>query len=676
VRDPSTGTPALAPQAKLPSGPPHPALQASGFNGSIHDFNDRVQAVTDAYKTAYGVKPSPGLAFDVVRSPLAPDQFPHLFTVPQSARQMRARAVAPDAPPPILTNKDLYDGAINAAKTGGLHDYLDQHGNDLYKLLGKNPALAARYQKTLADTRKQQNPALIGKSPGRTEADVTGAGLAGKILFGVVMGFGQFAGSTAIGPAALGYAEAKATKQSVEQKSLRPLAKTQVEIAKGIAAGVAQDVRHPQQNAGFLAADIFAAATGGAGLFSRLGRAGTALKEAGAGAAVKAAATRRVPGTVEVRRGGATEHELVSENPLVGAIQEHVIAPSRNRNLERRYTAEDAPAGVKAVLQPSRLVDAVVDLFPAESKIGRLSLARRRVEQAVSDVPLRQLEHVAKATNVELTFRQFVADRTGRLPDQVSSRAFLPQTLRRGLTAGEQKAIQVLATDDPHPWQAWKDFHEYMIETLPKDAPAVSAHRAQLAALKLARKEIDNPSPRLQKAMALADELYARQQNIKIEELGLSPATAEQHVADIGEVVRGRKALADTGALQAKVTSLEKQIARTPSFHLRDLPQRLDEAKAELADALDARSQPRRTTTSRYQTLRASPVHQEAGQDRAAAHRRQPRRPVRVRAATQRPDPHPRLHRQKHPRRRLPHRRNQPRRRNLRARDAPRRQAP
>src|ERR1035437_1221708 len=76
----------------LPNGPPQPALQAVGFNGSIHDFNSRLEAVAQAHTAAKGTRPTPGVALDVTRSPVPADAFGPLFSVtPQTHVQARAQ---------------------------------------------------------------------------------------------------------------------------------------------------------------------------------------------------------------------------------------------------------------------------------------------------------------------------------------------------------------------------------------------------------------------------------------------------------------------------------------------------------------------------------------------------------------------------------------------------------
>jgi hypothetical protein len=79
------------PVAPVPLEKPVPVLQAHGFNGGINTFNQRVQSVHDSYTQAYGVAPSPGLVFDLAKSPVDTQDFNKMFTVPQSQFVARSR---------------------------------------------------------------------------------------------------------------------------------------------------------------------------------------------------------------------------------------------------------------------------------------------------------------------------------------------------------------------------------------------------------------------------------------------------------------------------------------------------------------------------------------------------------------------------------------------------------
>lgn len=533
----------------VPTGKPVQALQQIGYHGSLSDFSQRVHAVTDAHEKALGYKPSPAVALDVARSQVPLERIHHLFQGPRTVRTARdAKVVPPDlhplrdafAPESDLAYVKLAEKAI---QDGTYDDYLDSYSHELAGALKRNPKLAYGFMHAAYQHRREAGLVPQGIVPGRSELSGH-VGLAGKILLGIGTQSASFFGATVVGVPALGLAEYAGARQAVKDRSLRPLAKTQVELGKGVAAGVKQDVTHPKENAGFLAADVFGILTGAGGLTSRIGRAATA---GSVKSAAKAVATRRVPGTVEVRRGGNVEHELELDNPLVAAAQ-RVVGESRNRNLERRYQA--ATSGVAAFLKPRRSLDALVDVLPAESKIGRLSQRRRVIEQALDDVPKRELEHVAKAAQFE-----------------GAARNALPRKLRRGLSIGEQKAIQVYGTDLVGDWEAkagqWERFHENMIAAS-KDPQVIANHRAQLSALKLAEKAIENPSPRLRQALELTQEVIDRQERIKIDELGLSPVHAESRVASTGQVVR-------TGEKVAADSKPAKRVSHT-SFYMPELP--------------------------------------------------------------------------------------------------------
>src|SRR6185437_2745882 len=69
---------------------PHPFLQAHGFSGDIHSFNNRVDKAVNGYRAAYNADPSPGLVFDVVKSPkLLDNDIPKIFRVPLDQRQVK-----------------------------------------------------------------------------------------------------------------------------------------------------------------------------------------------------------------------------------------------------------------------------------------------------------------------------------------------------------------------------------------------------------------------------------------------------------------------------------------------------------------------------------------------------------------------------------------------------------
>ncbi|MHB8742569.1 MAG: hypothetical protein ACYC9L_05525 [Sulfuricaulis sp.] len=92
-----------APENVRPLAPPHPVLQQAGFQGSVDEFNQKVPKIVNAYKTAHGVNPSPGIVLDVARSPVSDQQYDKLFNPaflnPSSVRAMGALAKHDQANP-------------------------------------------------------------------------------------------------------------------------------------------------------------------------------------------------------------------------------------------------------------------------------------------------------------------------------------------------------------------------------------------------------------------------------------------------------------------------------------------------------------------------------------------------------------------------------------------------
>lgn len=74
---------------------PVPILAAHGFNGGIESWNQRVQAVVNAHQATHGTQPSPGLVFDLARSPIPDNLIPHMVAqVPQDPRRAIIKGAA------------------------------------------------------------------------------------------------------------------------------------------------------------------------------------------------------------------------------------------------------------------------------------------------------------------------------------------------------------------------------------------------------------------------------------------------------------------------------------------------------------------------------------------------------------------------------------------------------
>jgi hypothetical protein len=124
-----------------------------------------------------------------------------------------------------------------------------------------------------------------------------------------------------------------------------------------------------------------------------------------------------------------------------------------------------------------------------------------RVEEKTLKAPALELAHVANSS--------FTASHIFRS---------LPPKLARGLTPGEQMGLFVKATDHPDALQAWRDFHNKMLEFGVGDP---KAHEAKLAYLDLAERTLQNPSKRFKEALSVSERVSHEQELLKIESLGL-----------------------------------------------------------------------------------------------------------------------------------------------------------
>lgn len=281
------------------------------------------------------------------------------------------------------------------------------------------------------------------------------------------------------------------------------------QMGKDIAKGVYASYQNPEENPGYIILDLFGVLSGGAGAVSRVSRAGRAT---GIKSKTKALATRRAPETDEV--GG--EEFLLSENVFAETVQ-RALNNRRRRGLERRRSQEGIP------FAPIPARHKLAGQFTTEAKIGREARARQRVEYDIAIENVRELTAVAGwAIN--------------------SSRALskMPRALKRGLSRGEQKAIQVLATDEPGGWTSQlavhREFHQRQIADGIGDP---RAHNRQLGDLDLAEVSFMNPTKRFEEAAVLVREVMTQGELLKISALGLNAATAEARIASYGEVLRG-----------------------------------------------------------------------------------------------------------------------------------------
>lgn len=516
-QQPTTTNPEAIPDRPLPAlihppkGKPVPVLERNGFTGDIHEFNQRVQRITDAHERATGLRPNPGLVLDIARSPVNEDIFDKLFDLP-TKRIARYAGIAAKVITAV-TQDDFVSQINRAGVDGNLQQFLDDHIEELSQAMD-DPEQAPAVRKAIHRARTlywspqklKEVEALRAKGL-NTEQGGFGAELQ-KGVAGLGKTVQQISTALVLGVPMLAYAEGKAVYRSGKERSLSPLAETQVELARTVIEGVHQDFTNPEENPGFLFLDILGILSGGFG-------AGARVAAATKTRSVRALAKRPVPDPIAYRKGEMVEFEQAFENAFARQIQKWV-AHRRNKQL-----ADEFPQarGAVSLIRPLGLQDAITKQFSPETKMGRLARVRRRYEHIMEQLPRRELEFAAGAAASTKTLHQKI-----------------PRKMRRGLTVGEQKLIQVIATDDPTPFLTWRRFHENMIDLgiNPKE------HSAQLLALDLAERVLKKPpSERLAKVIPLVRQVVAEREVILADELGVLPHhVAPRRVAAAGEVVR------------------------------------------------------------------------------------------------------------------------------------------
>jgi len=512
-----------------PTGPPVAALTAIQFGGSIHDFNDRLAAVVAAHAEAHGTRPSPGIALDVARSPVPVHQFVPLFSGAKTALQARARQAVSANPLEAYSGADYVAGIKSATAAGMLDGYMKNHGDDIAALAQKDKSFAAKLRPVLAYTnpRLANGPVQLQGIGTPNRKGVLGILdlAASQIVQGVVHSPGAM-----VGIAKTIYKGDKGVFTGNDQQITEANAEFGT-MVKGTVASVKQDVLHPSERPGFLFLDVL----GLAAPATRLAAGGRAILAGEGLNAAELAVTKKAGGTMAIGREGAKENVLLSDNPAVAALQRW-NNNRRQSNLEAAVTG-DSPAGLRSILVPKFAQDFLDKNFSFERKIGRESDARQRVQHIVDTSLGNELNHVAGGVATYSTV-------LGRLTDK----------LRGGLNRGEKKAIQTLS------FGVSPDNQISTIRDL-IDAGIGSAkdHTRQIADLGLAKKVLnnDNPSERFSRAVELTQQVVAQTQRKKIDDLGLSPLTAEARVSKPAAIFADAKTVARRNQLKGALAKLQ-----------------------------------------------------------------------------------------------------------------------
>jgi hypothetical protein len=521
----------------LPDGPPVRALQRFGVHISVPELNRRVREIHDAHDRNFGHPPSSGLVFDLIRAPQGTD-YEQLLTLPRTMRAAEAQRIArahglaegtrglePDEVSPV---EGFLTGLGEAVREGTYAAYVAEH-KDVFQQVLADRNLRARFTAELNRARAPEFANLEAERAGfGVEMDplfklaAKPLGFIAKAEQQVIEGVRGIPAGVAL-QAQAGYGD---VRDLVREGDWTP--ERTARVAKEMARATWQDVRHPLDNPGYLFLDVLGLSAGAGGAVARMGTAAKLAKAgAGAGQVGKALVRRPEGGTFAIGKPGGEEQVLLSENQAVRLVQKQLLKRRQQRyELRQGDKGENLSAGALAELETERAVTFIARHFALENKIGREARARRQLEEIIRLTYVRELEAAA-----------------GWSQGHARIRARLPGKLRAGLSRGEQMAIFVSSIDDPTPLATLREFHERMV-TLGVGDP--KAHQRKLADLRLAEQILSDPArqrDRFKTALELTREAVAEMEHLKIENLGLSPITAEGRVAALGEVVRSGRLL-------------------------------------------------------------------------------------------------------------------------------------
>src|SRR5262245_39122382 len=133
--NPKEGTVALSgPLEKItPKKPPVKVLVDHGISDDMPTVGRKVAAISAAHRKKFGIPPSPGLVFDVLRSNVAEDEIAPLFdSVARNRRDARVRQLA--RTPGIAgegfdPDVDALADMSDAIRAGRYSDWLDDESN-------------------------------------------------------------------------------------------------------------------------------------------------------------------------------------------------------------------------------------------------------------------------------------------------------------------------------------------------------------------------------------------------------------------------------------------------------------------------------------------------------------------------------------------------------------------
>lgn len=515
----------------------------------MSEFNTRVQTVVDAHERSQGYKPTPGLVLVAAKSQVPTPDLPKLFDIPRTKAAGKAwsffkktngviETTNPlDSASSVVPGSDLTPDALKFAADEFQGMTREAKRAFFMSLQGLSPHTRMRLLRRAGFLSSGNVP--VGREDVRQagQKGLEGAATGAEYGFTAVS---SFAGGLALGIPALAYEEGKAVKESVEQRSLRPLGKAQVELGKATLGSVVEVAKDPlaAENVGFTAQFIL----GGAGLAG------------GVTSRVAAGSLRKVPAGRTTVKYGDTEVQLLnSENSAYRPIQLGIRRFREKRAQKRFREADDFQAVPTDALPVFEGRNTFAGRhFSWEKKLGREADKRARLERQLRLMTRNDLQQVA-----------------GWSHKWTAVRERLPEKSLHGLSRAEQVALIARSLDDPNPIATMRQFHEEKLLEGPKPwrerygdvDPAVweRNHQQALRDVAAAEKALANPSERFQKAVVLVDRAVAEMESIKINEAHFSQLTADQRVVKAAEVYRTGQPFENLSKIGKEIERIEKK---------------------------------------------------------------------------------------------------------------------
>lgn len=499
--------------------PPHPVLRQVGFIGGVQEFNDKIHSLLGAFEPVFGHLPPRDLALDVVRSPVHPDEYKHLFPA-ANKRTVDALKTSSGYVDPA----DVFLREYEQAKVQGVAAKL--------KFLHDNEEELRDYMRDPVFKRKFAYAYLRGEQGAvRRQAAMFHPSFFSKAVDISAVATKQIATGLTVGPAVAAWEEGKAATHDIgaviQGRLPTHLAKTNAKLAKGIVTGIKEDVEHPGDNPGNLFLDALGFVTVGAGAVARVGAAGRAgLAGEGLRGVAKAAVRRPTAGTYALHYGDATANPLLSENAALRQAQKFFYGRVQ-KGVDLRHEGVLPAGATDAVTKAASLRGLSAFAHPIHSlPIESFFRAEWKAEDRVRTA--------ARAAVVQPVVN------AGHWSVRTSAVERLLGANRRKLNNGEQKALQVALSDIEGPFtnqlDVHRDFHEAMIDAGIGDP---GAHRAQLELLTLAEQVMGKkPRPLFTRALEDVARVIDVMEAVKKNEMGLLATTAEGRVAKAGQAFR------------------------------------------------------------------------------------------------------------------------------------------